>query len=96
MNVGKFRKRPIEVSAVRLTKSNWDEIKEWINSSGGSACAGSGKNSIGIWTLEGDMRADVGDWIIQGIKGEFYPCKNAIFKATYDLCESLLEEGVPL
>lgn len=37
-----------------------------------------------IRTLEGDMRADVSDWIIKGIKGEFYPCKPDIFTATYD------------
>ena len=37
-----------------------------------------------ICTLEGDMRADVGDWVIQGVKGELYPCKPDIFAATYD------------
>ena len=37
-----------------------------------------------IPTLEGDMRADVNDWIIKGVKGEFYPCKPDIFAATYD------------
>jgi hypothetical protein len=38
-----------------------------------------------IATLEGDHRGDVGDWIIQGVKGELYPCKPDIFAATYDL-----------
>lgn len=38
-----------------------------------------------IHTLEGDMRADLGDWIIRGIKGELYPCKDEIFRATYEL-----------
>jgi hypothetical protein len=37
-----------------------------------------------IKTLEGSMRAEVGDWIIKGIKGEFYPCKPDIFEATYE------------
>ena len=36
-----------------------------------------------IPTLEGTMRADVGDWIIKGVAGEFYPCKPAVFEATY-------------
>jgi hypothetical protein len=40
-----------------------------------------------IHTLEGDMRADVGDWIVRGVKGEFYPCKPDIFEATYDLVD---------
>lgn len=39
---------------------------------------------IEIDTLEGVMRADPGDWIIRGVKGEFYPCKSEIFEATYD------------
>lgn len=37
-----------------------------------------------IETLEGDMRAEVGDWIIRGVKGEVYPCKPDIFAATYE------------
>ena len=37
-----------------------------------------------ISTLEGDMQADYGDWIIKGIAGEFYPCKPDIFEQTYE------------
>jgi hypothetical protein len=37
-----------------------------------------------IQTLEGEMRADPGDWIITGVKGETYPCKPDIFEATYE------------
>jgi hypothetical protein len=40
-----------------------------------------------IKTLEGIMTAIVGDWIIKGIKGEFYPCKNDIFLMTYDIVD---------
>jgi hypothetical protein len=40
-----------------------------------------------IHTLEGEMRADVGDYIIRGIAGEFYPCKAEIFEATYEAVE---------
>jgi hypothetical protein len=43
-----------------------------------------GVSSIEIKTLEGTMRASVGDWIIKGVKGEFYPCKPDIFAATYE------------
>jgi len=42
---------------------------------------------VEIKTLEGTMRADVGDWIITGIKGEKYPCKPDIFEATYERVE---------
>lgn len=41
-----------------------------------------------IPTLEGDHRADRGDWIIRGVQGEFYPCKPDIFEATYEAVES--------
>jgi hypothetical protein len=37
-----------------------------------------------IPTLEGQMTADIGDWIIKGVNGEFYPCKPDIFKKTYE------------
>lgn len=40
-----------------------------------------------ITTLEGTMRADVGDWIIRGVNGELYPCKPDIFAATYEPVE---------
>jgi hypothetical protein len=39
---------------------------------------------IAIRTLEGEMRADIGDWIIRGVQGELYPCKPEIFDATYE------------
>ena len=42
------------------------------------------KGDIYITTLEGVMRADNGDWIIRGVKGELYPCKPDIFEATYE------------
>ena len=43
-----------------------------------------GVDALLIPTLEGTMRADVGDWIIRGVQGEFYPCKPEIFKETYE------------
>jgi hypothetical protein len=51
-----------------------------------------GDDKLGIQTLEGIMIANPGDWIIKGIKGEFYPCKNDIFEATYDLLVEKEEE----
>lgn len=43
---------------------------------------------IDIYTLEGEMRADMGDWIIKGVEGEFYPCKPGIFAKTYEPVEA--------
>lgn len=45
-----------------------------------SSCAG----KVEITTLEGTLTASIGDWIIKGVKGEFYPCKPDIFAATYE------------
>lgn len=84
IEVASFRKKPVVIEAARLTRVNYASMKTWINDNGGSAFLGSGDISIGIRTLEGEMRADVGDWIIKGIRGEFYPCKPDIFHDTYE------------
>ena len=80
--VRKFRKKPVTIEAMQLTdaKSVLD-IEEWIN----SGDVGFSTNPPTLWidTLEGRMEASVGDWIIKGIEGEFYPCKNNIFIKTY-------------
>lgn len=74
----KFRKKPVVIDAVQFTGENYDEIAAFC-----PAVWWEGGNGI-IPTLEGDHRAGVGDWIIKGVKGEFYPCKPDIFEATYD------------
>lgn len=74
----RYRKKPVEIEAMRLTKANAEQVAEWS----GATLFYDGRFVIS--TLEGDMRADVGDWIIRGVKGEFYPCKPDIFAATYD------------
>jgi hypothetical protein len=80
--VRKFRKKPVTIEAMQLTdaKSVLD-IEEWIN----SGDVGFSTNPPTLWidTLEGRMEASVGDWIIKGVEGEFYPCKNEIFIKTY-------------
>ena len=76
-----FRKRPVVIEAVQYTGRNATDILVW------SAVPEITEDlfcGIEIATLEGTMRADAGDWIIRGIKGEFYPCKPDIFEATYE------------
>ena len=55
-----------------------------LNPHGASLAHDAGHPQLLIHTLEGVMRANFGDWIIRGVKGEFYPCKPEIFEATYE------------
>jgi len=76
----KFRKKPVVIEAIQWTGDNVEEIGEFL---GMVHWATSGRNAV-IPTLEGDMVASPNDWIIKGVKGEFYPCKPDIFAATYE------------
>ena len=93
--VGRFRKKPVEIEAMR-----WDGSEEsiaaicgWANGDFLGAddptitylTSGPGAPfDVRIWTLEGELHVTAGDWVIRGIKGEFYPCKPDIFMATYE------------
>lgn len=79
-----YRKKPVEIEA-RLFKNTTDssDIVSWILSHG--QFAEFTGIIILIRTLEGDMSASIGDYIIKGVAGEFYPCKPDIFAATYEL-----------
>lgn len=74
----KFRKKPVVIEAFRWTGDNEKEINYFASPHG----VHGGK--VVIQTLEGVMQGDVGDWIIKGVKGEFYPCKDSIFQLTYE------------
>ena len=82
----KYRKKPVVIEAMQCIEPNTPEqIVSWAQ---GTRPCGVGDLSAKQWieieTLEGTMRADYGDWIIKGVKGEFYPCKPDIFDMTYD------------
>lgn len=77
-----YRKKPVVIQAVQWTGENNTEILHFC-----STCyiTSSGKSKdLVVSTLEGDMSASVGDFIIKGVKGEFYPCKEDIFDITYE------------
>ena len=83
----KFRKKPVVIEAVQFTRpfSNATQFCPSLRLIRGDY----NRVEFGIVpTLEGDHRADIGDWIIQGVKGEFYPCKPDVFEMTY---EALME-----
>lgn len=77
-----FRKRPVVIVAIQWDGTNVDDILDFIRTKGSARRGTNG--GILIDTLEGEMRADVGDWIIRGVKGECYPCKPDIFETTYE------------
>ena len=85
MQPTKYRKKPVVIEAMQLKAGMTDKevvkIAKWC---GGSPAA-SDQWHIVIHTLEGDMTADQGDYIIKGVKGEFSPCKPDIFDATYEI-----------
>ena len=102
MSVQRFRKKPVEVEASQWdgTKESAEAIVAWITSQGGDAQYINVRgltNTINISTLEGEMHALEYDWIIRGVKGEFYPCKPDIFDQTYDAAEGMFQsaEGDP-
>jgi hypothetical protein len=90
-----YRKKPVVVEAMQWNGKNFNEIESFTNnkvryySYYDKNEYGENKNILVIPTLEGDMSAMIGDYIIRGIKGEFYPCKPDIFEATYEKVENI-------
>ena len=82
----KYRKKPVIIEAIKLIDGkSVDEMREvwgidFVDVSEFDWTC----NEMTIRTLEGRMKAIIGDFIIKGIKGEFYPCKSDIFEATYE------------
>lgn len=77
----KYRKKPVIIEAIQFTGHN---DKECLNFCSSARDPIDTKPNLIIKTLEGDMLCSVGDYIIRGIKGEFYPCKPDIFEETYE------------
>lgn len=88
----KFRKKPVVIEAMQFDGDNGHLILSWMHGPGLHSPI-SGERELKILTLEGEMTAAVGDWIICGVKGEFYPCKPDIFEATYEPVAALKEKS---
>lgn len=107
MSAKKFRKKPVEIEAMRYTNGSGMEVYRWIEAStlgsfdvnqlwmdpesfswpesGVSIDARDGRMVIA--TLEGGLWTSPGDYVIRGVKGEFYPIKESIFRETYEAVE---------
>ena len=81
----KFRKKPVVIDAIQFLggEVSFKNILEW-NTSTHRIEFRYEYNCLFIPTDEGIMTANVGDWIIRGVKGEIYPCKPDIFEQTYE------------
>ena len=82
----KYRKNPVVIEAIQLPPAGQDvpvSFFEWAEEHGFVNYTSERDGTLSIETLEGTMTAQPGDWIIKGVKGEFYPCKPDIFAATY-------------
>ena len=78
-----YQSKIVEIEARELTRENVEELADW--SRGKALTFENNDNAyLEIHTLEGTMTADLGDFIIQGLAGEFYPCKPEIFHAKYE------------
>jgi hypothetical protein len=92
--MGMYRKKPVVIEARQVTLQTAEEVGAWC---GAKKCVkGSYDSYLWGWalrieqrnlhidTLEGEMIASMGDWVVKGIQGEFYPCKPDIFALTYE------------
>ncbi|NUI83565.1 hypothetical protein [Staphylococcus borealis] len=87
MSVKKARKKPVEIEFMQFTDVESAEgIVEWVGDYNSLLVISDRHNPhITIMTLEGPMIADVNDYIIKGVHGEFYPVKPDIFEKTYEV-----------
>ena len=83
----KYRKKPVVIDAVQWTGTVESEAETIEVFDRDFERHPDNEDALLIHTLEGDHRADIGDWIIRGVKGEFYPCKPDIFALTYEAVE---------
>lgn len=81
-----YRNKPVVIEAVRFTDETKDMVLNFVTCNCIPA-ERNGKPALVIQTLEGDMTICLGDWIIKGVAGEFYPVKADIFEETYELVE---------
>lgn len=88
--IKEYRKKPVIIEAIQYTGKNGFEIRKWSDTNvlESPVLEPTEDNLTGeylqIYTLEGTMTAIVGDYIIRGIQGEYYPCKPDIFHKTYE------------
>lgn len=82
--MAKYRKKPVEIEAVLWDGNKVSETTPWISEALKNDTIMRYGDKVVIRTLEGQLFANPGDYIIKGVKGELYPCKPDIFNETYE------------
>lgn len=85
----KFVKKPVVIEACQFDGANITEVENFVGKKLPTVISSNEDTQLVVSTLEGDMKASKGDWIIKGVNGEFYPCKPDIFEKTYDVVENV-------
>ncbi len=80
----KFRKKPLVVDAVRWNGRNELDIAKIIKNNSATGTYTTNKDMLYIILPDRELRMNIGDWLIKGVKGELYPCTNEVFEVTYD------------
>lgn len=90
----KYRKKPVIIEAIQWNGDNTEELEQFMPKEvyefclkGFSSIYSPSDCELYIITLEGKMKANIGDYIIKGVNGEYYPCKPDIFEKTYEKVE---------
>lgn len=95
----RYRKKPVVIEAIQWTGENQREMFDFLTNSEKKdeymeafgehfrIDHAAVKGGLVIKTLEGNHLANIGDYIIKGVAGEFYPCKPDIFEKTYEVAE---------
>ena len=79
----KFVKKPVVIEAELFTYKSKDRVFNFVACNCSAEFDDTGDPILKIQTLEGIMTASIGDWVIKGVNGEFYPCKPDVFEKTY-------------
>lgn len=87
--VGLYRKRPVQVQAMRYDEANPEPLLHWLRNNAADYRFSS-DGALVIGTLEGYLRVVSGAWVIRGLIGEFYPCDPYVFAETYEAVEGAL------
>lgn len=80
-NVRRYRKKPVEIEAFQYVGDNYEALRTWADD---CVQLNTGTAETYVDTLEGPMIFNPGDYIIRGVRGEYYPCKPHIFNETYE------------